>query len=133
LISATLAGVLLAAVPDGRAAGKLTVSEKDCAAIARHAPAADVAFKPGIDTWGRQVAPADLGGGSPIKPPREITIEIGIDMEEKYGLGAGGDYTATANVGKVNVKDGQVTFNGQPLGNRQQRAVSRACRDTYEK
>ena len=73
------------------------------------------------------------GGGSPIKLPKEITIDIGIDLEEKYGLGAGGDYTGTANIGKVKVKIGRVTFNGQPLGNREQQAITAACRESYKK
>ncbi len=89
--------------------------------------------KPGVDVRGRRVVPADLGGGSPIKLPKEITIDIGIDLEEKYGLGAGGDYTGTAKVGKVTVKNGQVTFNGQPLGNQEQQAITAACRNSYKK
>ena len=89
--------------------------------------------KPGVDVRGRRVVPADRGGGSPIKLPKEITIDIGIDLEEKYGLGAGGDYTGTAKVGKVTVKNGQVTFNGQPLGNQEQQAITAACRNSYKK
>ena len=96
-------------------------------------PAPDVAYKPGVDVYGRRVAPADLGGGSPIKLPKEITIDIGIDLEEKYGLGAGGTYTGTADIGKVKVKDGRVTFNGQPLGDQEQQAIAEACRKTYKK
>ena len=133
VFSAVLAGIIFAAATDVRAAGKLTVSKKDCAGIVAHAPSADVAYKPGTDVHGRKVTPADLGGGSPLKLPKEITIDIGIDLEEKYGLGAGGDYTGTANVGKVKVKNGQITFNGQPLGNQEQQAISAACRDTYKK
>ena len=133
LFSAGLAGIILVAAPDVRAAGKLTVSKQDCARIVSHAPSADVAYKPGIDVYGRKVAPADLGGGSPIKLPKEITIDIGIDLEEKYGLGAGGDYTGTANIGKVKVINGRVTFNGQPLGNREQQAITAACRKNYKK
>ena len=131
-LSAVLAGVTLAGA-DVRAASQLTVSKKDCARIVRHAPSADVAYKPGVDVYGRKVAPADLGGGSAIKLPKEITIDIGIDLEEKYGLGADSDYTGTANIGKVKVKNGRVTFNGQPLGNREQQAIAAACRKTYKK
>ncbi len=133
LFPAVLAGVIVVAATDVRAAGKLTVSKKDCARIVDHAPSADVAYKPGTDAYGRKVVPADLGGGSPIKLPKEITIDIGIDLEEKYGLGAGGDYTGTANIGKVKVKNGRVTFNGQPLGNREQQAITAACRESYKK
>jgi hypothetical protein len=132
-MSAALAGLVLAAAADVRAASELTLSKKDCARIVRHAPSPDVAYKPGVDARGRKVAPADLGGGSLIKLPKEITIDIGIDLEEKYGLGAGGKYTGTSNIGKVKVKNGRVTFNGQPLGNREQQAIAAACRKTYKK
>ena len=81
----------------------------------------------------QEVAPADLGGGSTLKLPMEITIDIEIDLEEKYGLGAGGDYTGTAYIGEVKVKGGRVTFNGQPLGNPEQQAIAAACRETYKK
>ena len=133
VIPVVLAGIIFAAAPDVRAAGKLTVSKKDCARVVAHASSADVTYKPGTDIHGRKVAPADLGGGSPIKLPREIIIDIGIDLEEKYDLGAGGDYTGTANIGKVKVINGRVTFNGQPLGNQEQQAIGAACRDTYRK
>jgi hypothetical protein len=133
LLTTFLAGALLAVAPDGRAAGKITVSRKNCATIVTHTPSADVTYKPGVDVRERKVVPADLGGGSPIKLPKEITIDIGIDLEEKYGLGAGGDYTGTTNVGKVTVKNGHVTFNGQPLGNQEQQAITAACRNSYKK
>ena len=81
LFSVVLAGVTLAVAADVRAASQLTVSKKDCARIVRYAPSADVAYKPGVDAYGRKVAPADLGGGSALKLPKEITIDIGIDLE----------------------------------------------------
>ena len=133
VILVVLAGILFAAATDVRAAGKLTVSKKDCARVVAHASSADVTYKPGTDIHGRKVAPADLGGGSPIKLPKEIIIYIGIDLEEKYGLGAGGDYTGTANIGRVKVINGRVTFNGQPLGNQEQQAMGAGCRNTYRK
>ena len=60
-----------------------------------------------------------------------FSLDIGIDLDEKYGLGSGGKYTGTAKIGKVTVKRGQVYWNGQPLGNQEQGAIAAACRRMY--
>jgi len=104
VFSMVLAAITIAAATDTQAADELTVSKKACAGI--------VAYNSGTNVHGRKVAPGHLGGGTPIKLPKEFTIDIGAGLEKIYGRGAGGDYTGTVNVGKVKVKNGQITFSG---------------------
>jgi hypothetical protein len=111
---------------------KVRVTKRDCKRVLKR-QVKSAEYKPGVDARGRRVKSADLGGGSPIKLPKEITIDIGIDLDEKYGLGSGGKYTGTANIGKVKVRDSQVFWNGQPLGNHEQSAIADACRRMYGK
>ncbi len=128
-IACILGAMALAPVAAGQS--RVAVSKAECQKLVRHTPAPDVAYKPGVDVYGRKVAPADVGGGSPIRLPEAITIDIGIDLEEKYGLGAGGKYTGEATVGKVTVRGGRVYWNGQPLDAGGQAAVADACRRIY--
>ncbi|MSO73034.1 MAG: hypothetical protein EXQ84_05425 [Rhodospirillaceae bacterium] len=79
---------LLATLPAaglGTAARAETValSTADCKKLEQHVPADDVTYKPGVDVRGKPVVPADLGGGSTIKIPDEIHIQIGIDLADR--------------------------------------------------
>lgn len=127
---AVVIGVIAALAATQAAADGLRVSKRDCQNVIRHNPRG-AEYKPGLDAHGRSVKPADLGGGSPIKLPDEISIDIGIDLEEKYGLGAGGKYTGEAVIGKVTVKNGQAYWNGKPLDQSEQNAIAEACRRQY--
>ena len=111
---------------------KVRVTKRDCKRVLKR-QTKSAEYKPGVDARGRRVKSADLGGGSPIKLPKEITIDIGIDLDEKYGLGSGGKYTGTAKIGQVKVRNGQVFWNGQRLGNQEQGAIAEACRRMYGK
>ena len=111
---------------------KLQVKKRDCKKVLKR-QMKSAEYKPGVDVRGRKVKSADHGGGSPIKLPEEITIDIGIDLDEKYGLGSGGKYTGEAKIGQVKVRNGQVFWNCQPLGNHEQGAIAEACRRMYGK
>ena len=124
---------LALAVPGGPSLAQLTVTKRDCKRITKYVPAPDVAYRPGGGVRGKKFAPADLGGASPIKIPDEISIDIGIDLEEKYGLGAGGKYTGEGIIGTVTVKKGRVYFNGQPLTASDQAVLAKACREKLKK
>lgn len=41
---------------------RIVITKLDCSRLIRHVPAADVAYKPGVDAKGRVVAPADVPG-----------------------------------------------------------------------
>jgi hypothetical protein len=133
IFAIAVAGCVLAGAGAGAPAlgDGITVSRADCKRIARYAPSADVEYKPGVDARGRKVAPADVGGGSQIKIPDEITIPIGIDLDEKYGLGADGKYTGEATIGTVKVRGGRVYYDGKPIDEGDQAAIAAACKKTY--
>ena len=130
----TLLGGIALAMAGGpllAADGTGTVSRQDCGRITVHTPAPGVEYKPGEDVQGRKVAPADLGGGSAIVLPNEIVIDIGIKLDEKYGLGAGGVYAGAASVGKVAVRDGALYWNDRRMDAADQHAIAEACRKAY--
>jgi len=107
----------------------VVVSKRDCERIVRHHDTAGAAYQPGVDVRGRPVAPADLGGGSGVRLHETIIIEIGIDLAEKYGLGAAGKYTGEGRVGTVAVSpEGHVSFNGTRIDRGESAALARACR-----
>lgn len=106
------------------------ISKQDCANVVRHTPAPDVAYKPGVDVYGRKVAPADLGNPSPIKVPDVISFNL---TQSLPGLS-----TATGNIGsafgepvigKITIQGNQVYFNGKPLGGIGQSEVIKKCRE----
>ena len=105
------------------------LSKSECGRIGKHQSSAE--YKPGTDARGKKVKEADLPGGSPIKLPDTISIDIGFDLDKKYGLGSGGKYTGESVIGKVTVKGDKVFFNDQPLDQRDQAAIAEACRQTY--
>ena len=67
VVAASLACCVLAALP-ALADDRVAVSRADCQRLVAHVPAADVAYKPGVDVHGKAVASADLpGGGNDLK------------------------------------------------------------------
>ena len=77
----------------------------------------DVNYVPNKDVYGRDVAPADLDGGSPeVRLSDDVTVSIGTDQLQQLNLPTNGTYTPYMNVGNATIKkDGSVYFNGQRL------------------
>ncbi|MCW8834842.1 MAG: hypothetical protein OQJ99_00580 [Rhodospirillales bacterium] len=124
---------------DGRAdppvdenAGKVTLTAEQCRALL-DAEGVQVgndsaAYTPGVDVRGKPVAPADLAGGPGKAIVERIVIDIGVDIAAKYGIGAGGGYTAEAGLGIVTVEPGgKVLLKGRVLDALDRRAVLREC------
>ena len=90
------------------------------AAQQRGVPSA--AYQPGVDVYGRPVAPADLPGSGTGMPP--ITTEI------ELGHVGGGRATAGGLIrGYVTVApDGSVLLNGQPVAREQEYGLFDLCR-----
>jgi hypothetical protein len=133
LISAVAVLSLLAIGAEAQAASakgsSVKLSKSECARIVKHQSSAE--YKPGTDARGKKVKGADLPGGSPIKLPETITIDIGFDLDKKYGLGSGGKYTGESVIGKVTVRGDRVYWDGKPLDAGDQAAIAEACRKTY--
>ncbi len=117
-------------------AAKVTISRADCRALVRHVPDKGVAYQPGVDVRGKKVKPADLGGASSWQVPESITIDIMIDIAEKFGIGAGGRFKGEASIAAVtvNTKTGEVLLDGRPVGDAAtEAAIAKACREAYGK
>lgn len=126
--SSLLLAILL--VSDPAQAAKITVTEAQCAGVVAHTPDASVAYRPGVTATGAPVAPANLPGSSfTVTPPKKITIDIDIDLQERFGVPANSAlYDGDAKIGKVTVENGKAFFNGQPLATGSQNAIAEACK-----
>ncbi|MGF1631100.1 MAG: hypothetical protein ACFCUT_16630 [Kiloniellaceae bacterium] len=121
---------LTAGVPAAAEEAYLTVSESDCARLARHYPADDVTYRPGRDVRGKPVAPADLDGGTGLILPNAVVIPIEIDLFDRYGIPANSaNFTGDVFIGEVvvDVATGRAIFNGQPLQSDDEAALAALC------
>lgn len=126
---------IFAALLDRAHAATVTVTRDDCRHIVTHTPDASVAYTPGVDAYGRPVAPANLGGGHSVKPPETFSMDINIDLQERFGLPANkGQYMGEIKAGRVEIKkDGRAYYNGQELATGAQNEIARACRELQKK
>ena len=107
----------------------IVITQADCTYISRHVPAADVAYEPGVDVHGNAVAAADLGAPE-IVLPDEISIDVTALVYELLKTTPPPGLKDTAiDLGKVVFRDGELTYNGQPLGDAAGGALIAACRD----
>lgn len=109
-------------------AQKVTVTGIDCRKLARHMPAPDVAYKPGVDVRGRTVAPADINGAPQIKVPEVITFDASVDLR-RFGIPVSSPlFQPNVGIGRIDVlQDGRVFFNGQRLGDPEVAALEELC------
>ncbi|MBM3567922.1 MAG: hypothetical protein FJX46_04110 [Alphaproteobacteria bacterium] len=114
----------------GARAQTVVVTRSDCALLTRHVPAADVAFKPGVDVHGRPVAPADLPGGATVAVPNEIGIDITLPLRKfaetagRYRWEAG---TTTLARITYDIGANRLMLDGQPLGDPVAHAIAELC------
>ncbi len=108
----------------------VAIARANCARLVAHVPDPDVAYQPGVDVYGREVAPADLGGAPRIELPETILIDIEIDLLQRFGIPANPVlYDPDAEVGEVAYRDGRFTFNGQPLQDQAQAELAARCQE----
>jgi hypothetical protein len=111
------------------------VTPKDCRRLVAHRPADDVAYKAGVDAYGRPVTPADLPGTQVIKTPNKITFSITYDALRGLGLSENSELlSGEASIGAVSydISKGRLEFNGQPLGDPEIAALAAACKTVLE-
>ncbi len=131
--TALVAGALLGLAPAGQAAaqdGYLTISEGDCARLARHHPAGDVTNQPGRDVRGKPVVPADLDDGNSLILPGAVVIPIEVDLFERFGIPAEEtSFKGDIFIGEVvvDVASGRAFFNGQPLQSEAEAELAARC------
>lgn len=138
-----LLALLVAAAP--AASGPLTATTDDCGNIVAHAPSADIAYQPGVDVQGNAVAPADLDGSGGLDLDADdiiVSIEIpliaiaGVVGDEAAFVANGGQidtFGATASVGTVTLRGGDVYFDGKPISDREREAVAAACAEVQRR
>ncbi len=103
LLLSVLSGALLAvaAAPAATvpaAAELVVISRADCARVVAHEPAPDVAYRPGVDTRGRAVAPADLDDNVSLDlDADDIVVDIAVPL--RAFAGTPGDETAFTDAG----------------------------------
>lgn len=120
-------GAVLAA-PARADDSRVRVSREDCRRAVEHHPAPDVTYKPGVDVYGRPVAPADLPGGLRIKPADVVEFELSFNpLHGKTGRRFGGTDFYVGTIG-VDTTTGAVTFNGVPLTDPEQAELAAKCR-----
>ena len=121
--------IFVALIPVARAGDKVKLSHETCRIMSMHVAEDGVAFQPRVGVNGQSVAPADLGGGSPINAPESYSINIldlmGARVENPT---APGDYVPEARMGVIEVTGGKLTYNGQELPDSAVRAIAEACR-----
>ncbi|KZD09849.1 hypothetical protein [Oceanibaculum pacificum] len=112
-------------------AEEIIVGGNVCQRAVAHKPEVGATYQPGVDAYGRPVAPADLGGGSAIRIPETIGIDITVDLQKRFGLpGNSRLFFPEAQIGRVEVgRDGKVLFNGEPVSGDEQLAIEAACRE----
>ncbi len=108
---------------------KVAISLDTCRLVSTHVAEDSVAFQPGVGAKGKPVTPADLGGGSTIKPPEDFSIDITDLLGDRVEVPAApGEYVPEADMGAIRVKDGKLTYNGQELPDSALLALAEACR-----
>jgi len=120
----------VAVAEEGTEEGYVTLSEDDCARLARHYPADDVTYQPGRDVRGKAVPRADLNGGAPLVMPQAVIVPIEIDLFERYGIPANQpNFKGDVFIGEVvvDVASGRAMFNGQPLQSDEEAELAARC------
>jgi hypothetical protein len=126
IAAALLAGGAASALADG---GRMRVTRDDCRRLVEHHPDPDVTYTPGVDVYGRPVAPADLPGGVNIRP--SDVVEFDVSFNPLHG-GTGRRFGSTElYIGRiqVNVTTGAVTFNDIPLTDPEQAELAAKCQE----
>jgi hypothetical protein len=112
-------------------AANILISNAACVGVAA-TPAPDVAYKAGVDVNGKAVVPAELPGSAPaITPPDTIKIPLQINLQNALHISNNSNLVAPEAVaGTVEYKNGQVTFNGQPVSSDAAAQIADACQNS---
>jgi hypothetical protein len=98
----------------------------------KYRQAAGVAYQPGVDAAGRPVASADLPGGIQVQPRTEFTIDLTLDLRNRFGVPSNPNLLqAQANVGQITVRGDKAYFDGQPLTDEGQDALAQLCQQQF--
>jgi hypothetical protein len=125
---------ILAAIvlwPAGHAGGgPVAVADADCRLLERHAPAADVAYKPGVDVRGKPVVVADASPYGQVATPQQVAIDLSLPLRNFIAQPPARLGDAEVQIGQftVDLATNQLAFNGQPLSDPELAQLVAACR-----
>ena len=115
--------------PLAREGGGLAIARDDCARLVAHDPAGDVAYQPGVDVRGRDVAPAELNE-SAIELPDLLVIDLTVDLADRLGIPADPDnFQGELDLGTVELRGERAYLNDKPIGDEAQAALAAQCRE----
>ncbi|TNE34010.1 MAG: hypothetical protein EP348_11805 [Alphaproteobacteria bacterium] len=125
---------LLPAIPAFAEEARLEVSQEDCANIMKYVEEPGVEYKPGVDVDGNPVAPADLDGGSQIKLPDHITIDLSLPLKDLIKHVDPKLKNADVYIGAVeyDIASNRLYFNGQELADPAANAIAVECRKRFQ-
>lgn len=133
-----LLALVLSAASSRAGAETVVVTQADCDALTAYEPSEDVTYQPGVDVDGNAIAPADLddSGQLHLAKDREYWFDVSVPLNQAIDIDADSSLAPVGQsdiyVGSVSVKDGQVFFDGQPLGSEEAHALAEACRKMQE-
>lgn len=115
LVSAS--GMTFAADPTDGKSDALAVEKMICQQLYVHQPAADVAFKPGVDVDGKAVAPADLPAeGASITAPDYVEVPLTVDLAQRLNQPVPDGVKLEGVIGNLRLyKDGRINYNGEDI------------------
>lgn len=118
--------------PEEARAMVVSVSGGLCKRLVRHIPDPNVAYRPGVDAYGRPVVPGDLQDYSAFASlvPDTVTFHVVLDAFDAAGLTPpDGIETPGMVLGTVSydINRSLFTLNGRPVTTDQQDALARAC------
>jgi hypothetical protein len=111
--------------PDGR----IVITRDLCSQLSvQYQPAPDVAYRPGVDVYGRPVAPADLPNPNAGYGGLGSTTSTDILIAPRAGGLNQRGVIGETYVGRVTVdQGGHVAINGQPVGPQDQTELRQLC------
>lgn len=119
-------------IPGALAAEESTVriTKSDCVYLAEHQTSADVAYQPGVDVRGREVAPADVGTAPALKNLVPEVLEFPIALNPlKGGAARFGETSLTVGTVSFDMKTKRASFNGKPLTRGETRRLAKKCKE----
>lgn len=99
-------------------------SDDDCRWLTRHIPDADVAYKPGVDVYGKPVVPADLNGTYDFELPETVVASVSRRLLGHRNLE---QQTSFAEI-EIDIATGAIWINGKGLDNEEQERLVAWCR-----
>lgn len=87
-----------------------------CALMPAHKPSAGVEYQPGVDVYGRPVAPADMNAPATQMVPDVVRVPLTIDLAQRFGGALPTGTQLETQMGMIEIhRNGRVTYNGHDL------------------